>query len=757
MACVIGVDIGTQSTKAVLVGLDGAILAQHAVAYRPDTPKPLWAEQWPHVWFDAVRECIARVSADARAAGIGAESIEALCVSSLYGGSGIPVDREMRPLHPCLIWMDRRATDEVDWVRAHVDVARLGEITGNGVDSYYGYTKMLWLREKRPDVWANVRYFVPPNAYVAYRLTGELAVDHSAAGNIGGVYDLGRRDWSDEALDMLGIPATMMPERLVDSDAVVGGLLREWAHALGLEVGTPVVAGGVDAAVATFAAGATRRGQHVAMIGTSMCWGYLAETADARRGLVSMPHVFDGRRDLYVFGGAITAGASVSWFREQFCHAEIEAARAGGGDAHRLLEAAAAEVSAGSDGVLFLPYLMGERSPVWDAKASGAVAISHARASVPRGARRARVCAQAQHRGGRGRRARARCAARRGRRRRAFGSVDAEHRRHHRLPGVDDRRGGRGGDGRGAARRARRGSRVARGRAARLGHARRARAPRRASRGVARRALRAVRRALSGAPTLHARIADIMSVAFDFHGRSFLVTGASSGIGRAAAVALRGGGARVVAAARNARELERLAHETGCEPLELDVGCDASVRAALSGERMRDAFDGLINCAGVTSLAAAIDTTADEFDRVMAVNARGAMLVARHVARAMIRAGRGGSIVNVSSQAALVALPSHLAYCASKAALDAMTRVLCVELGPHGIRVNSVNPTVTLTPMAERAWSDPHASGPMLAAIPLGRFARVADVVAPILFLSSDAAAMVSGVALPVDGGYTAR
>ncbi|WP_441458749.1 FGGY-family carbohydrate kinase [Burkholderia thailandensis] len=388
MACVIGVDIGTQSTKAVLVGIDGAIVAQHAAAYRPDTPKARWAEQWPHVWFDAVCECIARVVAGARAAGIGAESIEALCVSSLYGGSGIPVDREMRPVHPCLIWMDRRATDEVDWVRAHVDVARLREITGNGVDSYYGYTKMLWLREKRPDVWANIRYFVPPNAYVAYRLTGELAVDHSAAGNIGGVYDLGRRDWSHEALDMLGIPATMMPERLVDSDAVVGGLLAQCARALGLAAGTPVVAGGVDAAVATFAAGAARRGQHVAMIGTSMCWGYIAETTDARHGLVSMPHVFDGRRDLYVFGGAITAGASVSWFREQFCHAEIEAARAApGGDAHRLLEAAAARVSAGSDGVLFLPYLMGERSPVWDPKASGAfvgLSLHHTRAHLYR-------------------------------------------------------------------------------------------------------------------------------------------------------------------------------------------------------------------------------------------------------------------------------------------------------------------------------------------------------------------------------------
>ncbi|AOJ80883.1 hypothetical protein WS86_09825 [Burkholderia savannae] len=388
MECVIGVDIGTQSTKAILAGVDGAIVAQHAVAYRPDTPKPLWAEQWPAVWFDAVRECIARVAADARAAGIDAASIKALCVSSLYGGSGIPVDRDMRPLHPCLIWMDRRATDEVDWVRAHVDVERLGEITGNGVDSYYGYTKMLWLRHKRPDVWANVRYFVPPNAYVAYLLTGELAVDHSAAGNIGGVYDLGRRDWSDEALDMLGIPATMMPERLVDSDAAVGWLLARWADELGLAAGTPVIAGGVDAAVATFAAGAARRGRHVAMIGTSMCWGYIAETTDARRGLVSMPHVFDGRRDLYVFGGAIAAGASVSWFREQFCHAEIEAARASpGGDAHRLLEAAAAQVSAGSDGVMFLPYLMGERSPVWDAKASGAfvgLSLYHTRAHLYR-------------------------------------------------------------------------------------------------------------------------------------------------------------------------------------------------------------------------------------------------------------------------------------------------------------------------------------------------------------------------------------
>ncbi|MCX4161171.1 MULTISPECIES: FGGY-family carbohydrate kinase [Paraburkholderia] len=388
MEYVIGVDIGTQSTKALLVDRHGTIVAQHASSYQPDTPRPLWAEQKPAVWFKAVTECIARCVEKARAEGIAPASINAVCVSSLYGGSGIPVDGDMRPLHPCLIWMDRRATEQVEWVRSHIDVERLQAITGNGVDSYYGYTKMLWLREHQPDVWAKTRYFLPPNAYVIYLLTGEVAVDHSSAGNIGGVYDVTARDWSDEALDMLGIPATMMPERLVESSEVVGGLLSQWGEQLGLEAGTPIVAGGVDAAIATFAAGATRAGQHVAMIGTSMCWGYINQSVDARHGLISMPHVFNGQQDLYVFGGAITAGASVAWFREQFCHAEIEAARdTPNGDPHVLLEQAAQQIPAGADGVLFLPYLMGERSPVWDAKASGAfigLSLFHTRAHLYR-------------------------------------------------------------------------------------------------------------------------------------------------------------------------------------------------------------------------------------------------------------------------------------------------------------------------------------------------------------------------------------
>lgn len=379
---VIGIDIGTQSTKAVLVGRDGAILAQASCAYAPDTPRPNWAEQHPDVWLAAVERCLAEVARHAAPA-----DVKAVCVSSLYGGSGVPVDSDVKPLHPCLIWMDRRAEAQVAWVKTQTDLGRLRAVTGNGVDSYYGFTKMLWLRTERPDVWERTALFLPPNAYVIHRLTGEIAVDHSSAGNIGGVYDVSARNWSREMLDALGIPHRMMPQRLVAPTDTVGGLTAEAAARLGLAAGTPVVAGGVDAAVATFAAGVVKPGHHVAMLGTSMCWGYIAPEAGAVQGLVSMPYVVRTAEDLYVFGGAATAGASVTWFREQFCQAEVSAGREQGRDPHEILEAAAAAVAPGSDGLVFLPYLMGERSPVWDSQASGAFVglnLFHTRAHLYR-------------------------------------------------------------------------------------------------------------------------------------------------------------------------------------------------------------------------------------------------------------------------------------------------------------------------------------------------------------------------------------
>ncbi len=163
---VIGVDIGTQSTKALLVRQDGTIVSQHTKSYAPDTPRPNWAEQWPIVWLDAVVECIAgcmRKGAELNSGTpLAPEQVKAVCISSLYGGSGIPVDADMRPLHPCLIWMDRRAERQVEWVKTHVDLDRLHAITGNGVDSYYGYTKILWLA-RQPALMSGekTQYFLP--------------------------------------------------------------------------------------------------------------------------------------------------------------------------------------------------------------------------------------------------------------------------------------------------------------------------------------------------------------------------------------------------------------------------------------------------------------------------------------------------------------------------------------------------------------------------------------------------------------------
>ncbi len=384
---IIGVDIGTQSTKALIAGTDGRLIAQASVAYHPDTPRPLWAEQDARVWLDAfvrsVCECVTR----ALQGGIREEQIAGLCISSLYGGSGIAVDEHCEPLYPCLIWMDRRATAETDMIRAQVDLERLFAITGNGVDSYYGFTKMLWIKNHEPDVWARTAWFLPPNSWIAHYLTGELAVDHSSAGNIGGVYDMQRHVWSEEAMDMVGLDPAKMPPVLIDSTDVVGTVTAVKAAQLGLTRGIPVVLGGIDAAIATFAGGVRKPGDHVAMLGTSMCWGYLQTESESGRDLVCMPYVYKGQAQRYVFGGAATAGGAVTWFVEQFCQAEQALAKAQGVSVYALLEQQAAPLPPGAHGLIFLPYLMGERSPVWDARASGTFAglnLTHTRAHLYR-------------------------------------------------------------------------------------------------------------------------------------------------------------------------------------------------------------------------------------------------------------------------------------------------------------------------------------------------------------------------------------
>jgi NAD(P)-dependent dehydrogenase (short-subunit alcohol dehydrogenase family) len=237
----------------------------------------------------------------------------------------------------------------------------------------------------------------------------------------------------------------------------------------------------------------------------------------------------------------------------------------------------------------------------------------------------------------------------------------------------------------------------------------------------------------------------------DFTGKHVVVTGAGKGIGRATAVMLARRGATVTALSRSAEDLAGLEAEIGARGIPVDLADPEATRAAIRQALPADLLD---TNAGTTELDAFLDLPQENMDLLYAVNTRAPMITAQEYARSIVERGAKGAIVNVSSVSSFIGIRDHAAYCASKAGLDGLARVMALELGPKGIRVNTVNPTVTLTPMAAKAWSDEAKAAPMLARIPVGRFAEPDDIAEVILFLLSDAAAMVHGVSLPVDGGY---
>ncbi|KAB1265954.1 L-xylulose reductase [Camelus dromedarius] len=237
-------------------------------------------------------------------------------------------------------------------------------------------------------------------------------------------------------------------------------------------------------------------------------------------------------------------------------------------------------------------------------------------------------------------------------------------------------------------------------------------------------------------------------------GRRALVTGAGKGIGRGTVQALHAVGAQVVAVSRTEADLDSLVRECpGVEPVCVDLGDWEATERALEGV---GPVDLLVNNAGVALLQPFLEVTKEACDISFDVNLRAVIQVSQIVARGLIARGAPGSIVNVSSQASQRALTNHSVYSSTKSALDMLTKGMALELGPHKIRVNAVNPTVVMTPMGQANWSDPQKAKTMLDRIPLGRFAEVENVVDTILFLLSDRSSMIMGATVPLDGGFLA-
>ncbi|XP_066936793.1 L-xylulose reductase-like [Clytia hemisphaerica] len=239
-----------------------------------------------------------------------------------------------------------------------------------------------------------------------------------------------------------------------------------------------------------------------------------------------------------------------------------------------------------------------------------------------------------------------------------------------------------------------------------------------------------------------------------FAGKKILVTGAGKGIGKGCCIDLAKQGAEVFALSRTQKDLDDLKNELpNIHCINVDLLDVSATRDAL--EKLPDDITMVINNAGYSKVGHFLDVSEEDFDMIWKINVKSMFIVSQIMAKKMIQNGKGGSFVNVSSQASKVALPEHTAYCTSKGGVDQLTRMMALELGAQQIRTNALNPTVVLTKMGKMVWDNPNGI-PMKNGIPQGKFAEVEDVVNAILYLLSDKSDMINGTTLPIDGGFLA-
>lgn len=376
MPYLLGIDVGTTGAKAVLVDDAGAVVASATEEYPLSTPHPLWSEQDPADWWQGSRSALRRVVQES---GVAPGEIAGLGLTGQMHGA-VFLDEADEVIRPAMLWNDGRTGPQCDEITAQVGEGRLLEIAGNPALTGFQAPKVLWLREHEPDAYRRVRRLLLPKDYIRWRLTGERATDASdAAGTL--LLDLRARDWSQAILDALDIPRDWLP-RVYEGPEVTGQLGDEIAEALGLPRRLPVIAGGGDNAAAAVGNGVIREGSITSSIGTSgVLFAHSDEIRlDPRGRLHTFCHAVPGAYHLMAV--TLAAGGSFRWLRDTL------GGPADGALSYDQLVAEAEGVPPGSEGLLFLPYLSGERTPHRDPLARGAfvgLTPRHGRGHLARG------------------------------------------------------------------------------------------------------------------------------------------------------------------------------------------------------------------------------------------------------------------------------------------------------------------------------------------------------------------------------------
>lgn len=352
--CVLGIDVGTTSVKAIAFDADGQVLVQTQQEYPTFFPERGWAEQEPQDWWAAVVALLRQLLASPPGADL---RIHAVGVSS-QAPSCVPVDRHGEPLGRAMIWMDRRADAEARWLSEKLGPDRVVEYSRNRADSFYSAAKVLWFKRHRPDAYARLHRILQVNGYINYHLTGVYSMDHVHA-SITQLYDFRTDSWAQDVLSELGLDPAILPE-VYRPDALIGAVTKKAAAETGLPEGTPVVAGTVDGAAAAIESGVIRPGMATEMTGTSSVLLMSNDQGRYSPELISMKHGLPGQ-DL-LLGAMSSTGASLKWFRDTF-YAPDESA-------YRQMNDEAAQAESRGD-LIFLPYMAGERSPIWDTDARG--------------------------------------------------------------------------------------------------------------------------------------------------------------------------------------------------------------------------------------------------------------------------------------------------------------------------------------------------------------------------------------------------